>query len=138
MLRDMLTEKEFRRYITNGFIMVKGESGHWYQVFNSAAEIVRVWKNGKMIGKLCIHTDYNVPRTDHVINMKLMIELDERSIWLGANQRMFTEPGLIDQATVEKYRRENVPANEDPMNPRYVAAGFFGNNGPVNIIANAG
>ena len=31
-LRDMLTESEWRKYVTNGFVMVKGQS-LWYQVF---------------------------------------------------------------------------------------------------------
>lgn len=121
-LRDMITEREWRRYVTNGFIMVKGspdfvfdrgmkkvdrdrynaELGHgilgdllgsveekqyrgqfWYQIFGDKR--VQVFKDNKNIGELCIHSDKICPPTDHVINMKILVELDEQAIWTGAN-----------------------------------------------------
>jgi len=83
-LRDMITESEWRRYVTNGFIMVKAGSGYWYQIFNSGRN-TQVYKNGKRINSICIHTDRECPLTDHVINMKIMAELDETAIWRGGN-----------------------------------------------------
>lgn len=90
-LRDMITESEWRGYLTNGFIMVKGGSGLWYQIFNNQHEQLRVYKNGKFIQKICIHTDYECPPTDHVINMKVLVEIDEESVAAGGNVYTITE-----------------------------------------------
>ena len=83
-LRDMLTEKDWRRYVTNGFIMVRGASNNWYQIFSSR-EKIRVYRDGKITHKICIHSDDKCPPTDHVINMKVMVELDEISLWDSGN-----------------------------------------------------
>lgn len=83
-LRDMLTEREWRRYVTNGFIMIKGSSGYWYQIFASQDRI-RVYKDNKHTHSICLHTDRSCPPTDHVINMKILIEIDERSVWSEGN-----------------------------------------------------
>ena len=83
-LRDMISEAQYRRYITNGFIMVKGpKTGRGYQVFmDHYIHRIQVWENGKHINNICIHTDrhQNCPPTDHVINMKIRIECDEESL----------------------------------------------------------
>lgn len=84
-LRDTISEKEYRKYITNGFIMVLGASGKWYQVFNKQKHL-RVYDSGKFIKELCIHTDAKeVPPTDHVLNMKVMLECDEQTVWDASN-----------------------------------------------------
>jgi hypothetical protein len=82
-LRDMLSEADWRRYLTNGFIMVKGKSGYWYQLFSNGSN-VQVYMKGNRVASICIHSD-GVPPTDHVINMKLLIELDEQQVWHGGN-----------------------------------------------------
>ena len=82
-LRDLITERDWRRYVTNGFIMVKGDH-YWYQIFNSGRNI-QVYHKGKRTHYICIHTDRTCPPTDHVLNMKLLVEIDERQIWLGGN-----------------------------------------------------
>jgi hypothetical protein len=86
-LREMITESEYRRYLTNGFIMAKGgQSGLWYQIFSKAAgHWVFSYKDGKMYERLCIHTDSSCPQTDHVINMKVLAEIDEETLRKGAN-----------------------------------------------------
>lgn len=83
-LRDMITEWEWRRYVTNGFIMVKGKSGIWYQVFGNGDRL-KTYKDGKPFESLCIHTDRECPPSDHVINMKVMIEIDEEAVRKGSN-----------------------------------------------------
>lgn len=95
-LREMITESEYRRYITNGFIMVKAKSGLWYQIFNKQAGYwVFSFKDGKMFERLCIHTDSICPPTDHVINMKVLAEIDEESLRKGANiTKEFTKDPL--------------------------------------------
>jgi len=84
-LRDTLTEKEWRKYLTNGFVMVQGKSGKWYQIFVKQKHL-RVYEHGKFIKELCIHTAATeCPPTDHILNMKVMVECDEQSVWDGSN-----------------------------------------------------
>jgi len=102
-LRDMITEKEWRRYITNGFLMVRGKPGFyfpdckiekmrglvgpfWYQIFRDQRH-TKVFKDNKIVGEICIHTDKKCPETDHVINLKLLVEFDEKQLWVGGNLR---------------------------------------------------
>lgn len=84
-LRDMVTESEWRRYLTNGFIMVKAPSNRWYQIFNSSSKRVIVYEANKKIAEICIHSDPSCPPTDHVINIKVLAEIDEDAIWQGGN-----------------------------------------------------
>ena len=53
--------------------------------FSITAQTSRSYKDNKMCHTLCIHSDQSVCATDHVINMKLLIELDETQIWQGSN-----------------------------------------------------
>jgi len=54
-------------------------------VFNKQHHL-RVYDKGKFIKELCIHTDAKeVPATDHVINMKIMLECDEQAVWDNSN-----------------------------------------------------
>jgi hypothetical protein len=89
-LRDMLTEEEWRRYVTNGFIMVRGGSGYWYQIFADNSRL-QVYKNNKKTHTVCIHTDKTCPPSDHVINMKVLIEIDEASLWANSNVTSLSE-----------------------------------------------
>jgi hypothetical protein len=97
-LRDMITEKEWRRYVTNRFIMVKGASGRWYQIFENQ-EWLRVYEQGKLIDRICIHTAKDCPPTDHVINLKVLIETDENIVWKEGN--------LKGAALIKPARRHN-------------------------------
>jgi len=84
-LRDMLSEKDYRKYLINGFVMVLGDSGKWYQIFMKQKH-VRVYERGKFVKELCIHTSAKeCPPTDHVLNLKIMVECDEQSIWDNSN-----------------------------------------------------
>jgi hypothetical protein len=83
-LRDIISETDWRRYVTNGFVMVRGPSGKFYQVFANRSH-TQVFEKGKNVASLCIHSDGSCPPTDHVINMKLLIEMDESLVWEGAN-----------------------------------------------------
>lgn len=77
MLREMITEAEYRKYIKDGFICVKGVSGKIYQVFRHNNH-VRVWHNGKLIEEICSYiSDTSVPPTDKVVAFKTIIETDE-------------------------------------------------------------
>jgi len=84
LLRDMLSEREWRGYCTNGFIMVRGESGRWYQLF-STNKRVRVYEANKLTAEICIHTDKCCPPSDHVVNLLRMVQIDEEYLWKFGN-----------------------------------------------------
>ncbi len=80
-LRDQISERDWRRYLTNGFVLIKGISGRYYQVFNDQRHI-KVYNKGKLTDEICIHTDASeCPPTDHILNMMLLIQNDENLIW---------------------------------------------------------
>ncbi len=85
-LRETITEREFRKYIKYGFVLVKGKSGDTYQVFRNRSH-TKVWRNGKVIEEVCvrIRSDQKVPPTDNVIAFKTMIETDEQEFKKIAN-----------------------------------------------------
>ncbi len=76
-LREMITEAEFRKYITHGFILVKGKKGHIYQIFKNRDHTI-VWEKGKVIEEVCVRIkDKKIPPTDNVIAFKILIETSE-------------------------------------------------------------
>jgi hypothetical protein len=77
-LREMITETDFRKYLKYGFILVKGQSGHIFQIFRDKAH-TKIWKNGKVIKEVCVMIkDDNIPPTDNVIALKTIIETSEK------------------------------------------------------------
>jgi hypothetical protein len=82
MLREMITEAEYRKYLTQGFILVKSASGKVYQVFREPGSKISVWSNGKLIEKLCIQIKQEIkaPPTDRVIAFKTIIEVSESQL----------------------------------------------------------
>lgn len=105
-LRDMLTEQEWRKYVTNGFIMVKGSANYWYQIIANSG--VNVYKDGKKLHYICIHTDQSCPPTDHVINMKLLIEMDEMSLWHNGNIREASMSNRLSHFAVSPKKTESI------------------------------
>lgn len=78
-LREMITEGEYRRYMKNGFLLVRGDSGRVYQVFRDRWHTV-VWDRGKRVEEVCTRLkDSSIPPTDNVIAFKIAIEADEES-----------------------------------------------------------
>lgn len=75
MLREMITEAEFQKYLKYGFILVKGQSGDIYQIFRQERH-TKVWRNGQCIEEICVRLK-GVPYTDHVVAFKVMIESSE-------------------------------------------------------------
>jgi len=103
-LHDMLSESDWRRYVANGFIMVKAQSGKWYQIFNDRKRL-KVYEKGVLVEEICIHSDDSCPPTDHVINMKVMVEIDEESLRKGGNISASVNPLVI------AYGAERKPSN---------------------------
>jgi len=78
MLREMISEEAFRKYLKHGFILVEGRDGRIYQIFRNKWH-TKVWRGGKVIEEICVRisSDVKVPDTDNVIAFKTMIEADE-------------------------------------------------------------
>ena len=86
LLRKMVSQEQFRRYLRHGFIAVAGgTTGLIYQVH--IHKRIKVWKMGEPISDLCIHLDYGskTPPTDHVIGKLLMVEASEADVWTRSN-----------------------------------------------------
>lgn len=76
-LREMISEAEYRKYIKDGFICVRGASGKVYQIFRGRNH-TRIWENGVVIEEVCVYiSDRNIPPTDAVIAFKTIIETSE-------------------------------------------------------------
>ena len=77
-LREMVTELEFRRYLLNGFIVARGTSGRFYQIFRDRSHI-KVWYQGVLVEEICVGLGgaCKVPPTDKVIALKNMLEVSE-------------------------------------------------------------
>jgi len=107
-LRDMLTEKDWRRYMTNGFVMKKGASGNWYQIFSARREKMQVYYEGKRTHRICIHSDSSCPPSDHVINMMVMIDVDERWVWQNGNVSSESQFRSWDTVLKELQQKESI------------------------------
>lgn len=75
-LRRVLGEAQFRSFLRSGFVTVRGKSGKVYQIFPGHG-ITSVYKDGKMIDRLCAVLPYDFPPTDSVIMRFLLILNDE-------------------------------------------------------------
>lgn len=85
LLKQMVSEDVFKKYLKYGFVTVRGESGLYYQV-QRKSHIINVWHNGKMISTLCVYLqDQSIPPTDEVVAKMLICECDEVDIWRRAN-----------------------------------------------------
>ena len=133
-LRDMITENEFRRYLTNGFIMVKGPSGLWYQIFSNQIRI-RVYEKGKKVAHLCIHTDEKCPPSDHTINMKLMVEFDEMAVWQNSGLSNINRDCKIALPFINRKYRGLRFSDEQVMGGNLVINGNLAVDMPFAVVA---
>lgn len=85
LLRKMVPNEEFRRYLKHGFISVRGPSGLTYQIRRNSTIVVR--DGGERLASLCVHLHHssNTPPTDHVVAKMLIVECDEPDIWKRSN-----------------------------------------------------
>jgi hypothetical protein len=83
-LRRVIGEDQYRRFMKNGFIVVRGQSGKTYQIFPGYNKTV-VWENGKKIEELCVVLSGDFPPTDSMIMRYLMILNDENDFRQRAN-----------------------------------------------------
>ena len=81
LLREMVTEREFLRYLKRGCVTVIGKTGLRYEVYGETIDVYAKTVDGKYkkVESIClVFKDHaNLPPTDKVIMRKLMIEADE-------------------------------------------------------------
>lgn len=84
LLRQMVSQADFRHYLRHGFVSVRGDSGLIYQV--DRKQRISVWDRGERVASLCVHLrGRTLPPTDEVVAKVVMIECDEADIWKRAN-----------------------------------------------------
>lgn len=84
-LREMITEAVFRKYLKYGYVVVKGASGDYYQIFRNRSH-TRVWRGGKIIEEVCVRiADTSIPATDSVIAFITMIKASEEDFKKSGN-----------------------------------------------------
>lgn len=86
MLKGMVNQDEWKRYLRYGFILVKGISGLIYQIIRNN-EHIKVYRKGNKVAELCISVRGGVPPTDQVVAKKIMLECNEMNVWHEANIR---------------------------------------------------
>lgn len=75
-LRELITEKEFRKYMKYGFLLVEGASGDVYQIFRDQWH-TKIWRKGNLVEEVCVRLDPSVPPTDNVIAFMSIILTNE-------------------------------------------------------------
>jgi len=76
-LREAISERDFRKYIKYGFLLVKGSSGDVYQIFRNRSH-TKVWRGGKLIEEVCVRIkDSKIPPTDNILAFKTLIHTNE-------------------------------------------------------------
>ena len=98
-LRDLISERVWRKYLTNGFVIIPAKSGKFYQVFNDQRHI-RVYVKGKLSDEICIHTE-GCPPTDHILNIMMMIHNDEQLLWTEGISNVYPKGNNQDNLYTE-------------------------------------
>lgn len=144
-LRDLISEKEWRRYLANGYVLVKGSKRFFevdtdakkllrglqgpfvYQVFSNQSHI-KVYSKGRKVKEICIHTDASeCPPTDHILNMMMMLKHDEADVWDSGNIYEVSEPTIQTTRHIgeEKNLVEFYKSVKEPIDKVYVATNNF-------------
>lgn len=128
LLRGMVSQEEFRRYLKHGHINVRGATGLVYQIKRYAPQVgrydrIQVWERGQHIASLCVHLKHglNTPPTDEVVGKLLMVEYDEADLWKRSNVTWHTQ------------RRHEIAA-EKGNSGLVNAQGIYIANGAENIL----
>lgn len=95
LLRQLVGQDEFRRYLRYGFVTVQGCSGLRYQV-RRGRHVVDVWNGRRRVDGICVWLKGSFPPTDEVITRMLMAERDELELWKRGNSRAGRDVTLAD------------------------------------------
>jgi len=92
LLRELLTDNEFKQFLRDGFLKVKSPtfSNREYHI-PAYAGMVRVYENGLPAMRLCVGPSRVLPPDDVVVTHLLMIRGDERQYLGKANSFPFVE-----------------------------------------------
>lgn len=87
LLKKLVDPREWKRYLSYGFLMTRGPSNLRYQIVRKNHHVKVYSAFGKFLAELCANVSYkfNTPPTDNVITKKIMIETDELFFWKKAN-----------------------------------------------------
>ena len=133
LLKKMLPEEEWKRYLRYGFIIVQSQiTGLDYQIFRAGGHIL-VYRRGKKMAELCIHVDYKCPPSDRVIAKKIMLEATELEVWLKSNIHYCKNFGCRSKPTINELIA--LGANEAARRPREPIH-IIGEQRPVERVVN--
>jgi hypothetical protein len=94
-LREMVTEREFRRYLKYGFVSICGRSGDVYQLYRDRPH-VKVWHGKELLEEVCVYVrDHSVPPTDKVVGLMCMIYADEEAFKAAGNRYKYLKKTSI-------------------------------------------
>lgn len=97
LLRQLVGQDEFRRYLKYGFVMVRGQSGLRYQI-QRGRHVVSVWNERGRVDGICVYLSGDYPPTDDTIARMLMAERDELELWRRGNSRTGRDATVADLA----------------------------------------
>lgn len=95
LLRGLVGQDEFRRYLKYGFVMVRGASGLRYQIMRGR-HVVNVWNERGRVDGICVYLQGQYPPTDDTITRMLMAERDELELWRRGNSTLGRKATLAD------------------------------------------
>lgn len=86
-LRKVAGPVEFRRFLSRGFVLIRGKSGDVYQCWpgDFQESITKVWRQGVAIERLCVVLSGGFPPTDSLIMRCLILMNDEAQFRALAN-----------------------------------------------------
>jgi hypothetical protein len=91
-LKKMLGDAEYRLFLKNGFVSVRGKSGRIYQIF-PGHDFTRVFENGKCVEELCIILNQQYPPTDSLLMRYCILLNDEEQFCHLANRHRARNTG---------------------------------------------
>lgn len=105
VLKKTLKSDEWVHYLKYGFIEVKGTSHLTYVIHRKNQHVMVYRRKGEKAAEICIYFK-NIPPTDRVLALKIMIECDERDIWRKGNIH-FPKGSLINSIKKDQKNLSN-------------------------------
>jgi hypothetical protein len=104
-LRRVIGDDKYKNFLKQGWVSVKAKSGLTYQIFPGHG-ITSVYKQGKMIERLCVVLSGNFPPTDSVIIRYLLILNNEtmfrnKAVKHGVHPRVKHPIAVADRPIIE-------------------------------------
>jgi hypothetical protein len=103
-LRCLLGENDFKLFLRNGFVSIRGQSGRVYQVY-PGHKLTKVYERGKLIEELCVIISGDYCPTDSILMRYVMLLHDEEHFRHLANKRQPTKPNGLSI----------IPAHSQPL-----------------------